>query len=129
MNKVVICPRCKRTYSVGTVICECGEMLGGIEPILEDKILAKERSVSGHATHKYQNKAAASNTLKAQTPMLSLIFYMLGVLSFIGGVTMANDDSLTFISPVYWVVAGFVQAALFAFMGSVLFYLNEIYRK
>ncbi len=32
MSKVVLCPRCNKTYDQKTIICECGEMLGGIEP-------------------------------------------------------------------------------------------------
>lgn len=129
MNKVVICPRCNRKNLPGMVICECGEMLGGIKLTIDDEI-ENEGKISVKERREQPPKEMGNNrTSTTQVPMLSVIFYVLSILSFVGGIIMANDKSLAFISPVYWAVAGFINSTIFLFMGRVIYYLNGIYRK
>jgi len=132
MSKVIVCPRCNRRSQPGTIICECGEMLGGIEPIeyREEKRIPNEvGSKDNNSSYGIvENRGVSKNiqSTSAGIPALSWIFYMLAGLSFLGGIVMANDKSLSFVPPLYLVVAGFINATIFLFMGQVIFYLNRL---
>lgn len=128
-SKVIVCPRCNRAHKPGTVICECGEMLGGVEPIEEGMVSEKQREIAAKDSTAIQENAKIGVSYTPKTPLLSVVFYILAILSFLGGILMANDDSLSFIEPIYWVVAGFIEATIFLFMGRVLYYLEGIFSK
>ena len=111
MNAVTRCLRCKATINKTDYACwKCGTVISESQ---------KLNPQSGTASI---NKDAEEYS----TPPLSIFFFILSILSMVGGVILAIVYSRGDNMSIVWIAGGFLEGAIFAAIGQGLSYLNQI---